>query len=448
MLRSIIISLSAAWLVFECAGQASAQPPASSVAELPKVNTVTPVKKGIAQKTEQPGRIEAFLSAPLYSKSSGYVQSVKVDIGDRVTGPKYDAIGTETSPGQPLVVISAPEVEEQLRQSEAKVLQAKADARQAEAAILVTRAVLRSATTQVDLARANTQKADADVKRWQSEYDRVTALAQSNAVTAKVTDEAEQQLRSAEAGRAAASAMIRSADAKVAEGEAGVAKAQADAEAVKARLAVAEAEQRQAAVMVGYLTLRAPFDGIVTSRTVDPGRLVHAPNTHQNMPLLTVVQATTVRLFVEVPESESILVENGGKATIKIPAIPGETFAGTVTRTAWSLESSNRTLKTEFDLPNEHQKFRPGMFAQVELTVAERKDAIVIPRAAVLTTAGTPSCLVVGTDGLIARREIQLGLRTPLEVQVISGLKIDDQVIASNASAFKEGQRVAIASKN
>jgi len=432
----------------EPARRAWAQPPLPSVDTLPKVNTAKPVRKTITQKTEQPGRIEAFLSAPLYSKSSGYIQSVLVDIGDRVTGPKHDAAGNETERGQPLVVISAPEVEEQLSQAEAKVLQAKADARQSEAAILVSRAAVRSAATQVDLARANNLKADADVKRWQSEYERVTALAQSNAVTAKVTDEAEQQLRSSEAGRAAAAAMIRAAEAKVAEAEAGVVKAEADAEAVKARLAVAEAEQRQAAAMVNYLTLRAPFNGIVTARTVDPGRLVHTPNAHQNMPLLTVVQADLVRLFVEVPESDAVLVETGGRATIKVPAIPGETFEGTVTRTAWSLESTNRTLKTEFDLPNDHQKFRPGMFASVELTVAERRDATVIPRAAVLTVAGRPSCLIVGTDGVIARREVQIGLRTPTEVQVLSGLTLDDQVIASNASAFREGQRVAITSGN
>lgn len=454
MLKSLDVAVATAWLACGLlpsevgfTRQAHAQPAPASAADLPKVSTVKPVKKTIAQKTEQPGRIEAFLSAPLFPKTSGYVQTVNVDIGDRVTGPKLDATGKVLSPGQPLVVISAPEVEEQLHQFEARVLQAKADARQADAAILVAKAMLRSSATQVDLAKANTQKADADVKRWLSEYDRVTALAQSNAVTAKVTDEAEQQLRSAEASRAAATAMVQSADAKVAESEAGVAKAEADADAVKARLAVAEAEQRQAAVMVGYLTIRAPFDGIITSRMVDPGRFVQAPTSNQSMPLLTVVQANVVRLFVEVPESDAVLVEDGGKAIVRVPAIPGEAFDATVTRTAWSLDTSNRTLKTEFDLPNEHQKFRPGMFANVELIVAERMNAMVVPRSAVVTFSGRPTCLAVGRDGVIAARDVTVGLRTPTEVQILSGLSFDDEVIASNTSAFKAGQRVAIAGK-
>src|SRR5262249_23344671 len=106
----------------------------SATADLPKVSAVKPVKKPIAQKTEQPGRIEAFLSSPLFSKSTGYVQAVNVDIGDRVTGPKFGPNGKEIAPGQPLVVISAPEIEEQLHQAEAKVLQVKADTRQFEAA--------------------------------------------------------------------------------------------------------------------------------------------------------------------------------------------------------------------------------------------------------------------------------------------------------------------------
>ncbi len=282
-----------------CSAPAFAQPGAAG--DLPRVSAVQPVRKAIAQKTEQPGRIEAFLSSPLFTKSNGYIKTVHVDIGDRVKGPQFDARGSEVVPGQPLVEIWAPEVQEQLLQAESRVLQAQADAKQADAAILVAKAALRSAMTQVDVAKAETLKSDADVKRWQSEYDRVTALAQSNAVTAKVTDEAEQQLRSAEAGRAAATAMVRSAEAKIAEAEAGVTKAEADAEAVKARLAVAEAERRQAATMVGYLTVRAPFDGVVTVRNVDPGRLVQMPTSAQAMPLLHVVQANVVRLFVEVP---------------------------------------------------------------------------------------------------------------------------------------------------
>jgi membrane fusion protein (multidrug efflux system) len=111
------------------------------------------------------------------------------------------------------------------------------------------------------------------------------------------------------------------------------------------------------------------------------------------------------------------------------------------------LETSNRTLRTEIDLPNEHQFFRPGMFANVELIVAERENAVVVPRTAIVSVSGKPSCLVVGSDGVIAVRNVQVGLRTPTEMEIVSGLSLDDQVISANAAAFKPGQRVAIAGK-
>jgi len=417
--------------------------PPTTASELPKVSTVHPTRKAIAQKSEQPGRIDAFLMAPLHTHASGYVHKVLVDIGDHVSGPKSDDKGQELTPGQVLVVISAPEVDEQLRQAEANVQKVQADVRQADAAVLVARAASESAKALVDEAEAETLKAEADLKRWKSEFDRVTELAASKTVTGKLADEAEQQYRAAVAGQAAVAAKVRSVMAKASEAEVGIKKSEADAEAVKARLTVAEAEVRQAQAMVDYLTLRAPFDGIITQRSVDPGRLVQPAKSPQETPLLTIVQADTLRLFVDIPEADAVLVEPGRKATIRVPSLPGQALEGTVTRTAWSLDAGNRTLRTEFDLSNPDGKLRPGMFAQVELTVAERAEAVVVPKGAVITVDGQTVCLAVGSDGTVQSRPVKTGLRTATEVEVVSGVTPDDKVISANAAAFKPGQKVA-----
>ncbi len=422
----------------------TAQPSAVNAgdAELPKVTTVQPVRKPIAQKTEQPGRIEAFLSAPLYPRATGYVQEVLVDIGDRVTGPKLDDKGQIVEPGQPLIIISAPEVQEQLEQARAFVLQAEADAKQAQAAILVAKALVDSAAALVEQVKADAQKTEADVKRWKSEFDRVSSLAETKAVTAKLADETEQQYRAAEAGQAAAHARVRSVEAKASEAKVGVRKAEADADAVSARLAVAHAGVRQAQAMVDYLTMRAPFDGTVTQRHIDPGRLVQPAKGAGDPALLTIVQADVVRLFVDVPEIDSVLVEPGRKATIRIPSLPGRSIEGQVTRAAWSLDAGNRTLRTEFDLPNTDGALRPGMFAQVSLAVAEREDALVVPKSTVVQLAGQPTCMVVSDQGIVEARPVQLGLRGTNELEITSGLSTDDSVISANASAFKSGQKV------
>jgi hypothetical protein len=78
-------------------------------ADLPKVSTAFPIRKAIAQKTEQPGQIEAYAVAPIHAKVSGYVKTVLVDIGDKVQGPKFDSQAKVIEPGQILAVIDAPE---------------------------------------------------------------------------------------------------------------------------------------------------------------------------------------------------------------------------------------------------------------------------------------------------------------------------------------------------
>ena len=107
----------------------------STAAALPKVATTRPVRKTITQKTVQPGRIEAFNTTPIHVKIGGYVDRILVDIGDRVTGPKRNADGQISSPGQILAVLSSPELDEEYRQKQAMVAQVEAEVLQAEAAV-------------------------------------------------------------------------------------------------------------------------------------------------------------------------------------------------------------------------------------------------------------------------------------------------------------------------
>jgi multidrug efflux pump subunit AcrA (membrane-fusion protein) len=113
-----------------------------------------------------------------------------------------------------------------------------------------------------------------------------------------------------------------------------------------------------------------------------------------------------------------------------------------VTRSAWSLDEGNRTLRTELDLPNPEGLLRPGMFATVSLAVAERPDALVIPRSALVMVDGQPNCMVVSKEGIIEARPVQVGLRASTEVEIMSGLSVGEAVISANASAFKTVQKV------
>jgi RND family efflux transporter MFP subunit len=421
----------------------SAAPETAASSDLPRVNSGFPAWKSIAQQVELPAQFEPFATAPIQAKVAAYVKSVLVDIGDRVQGPRIDGQGRLEQPGQPLVILEANELIEDVGHKQAKVAQAEADCKQAAAAIRVAEAAEQAAQAAIEEALAARNRADADYRRWKSEFARIAELAANKTVTQKLADESEQQFRAAQAAVDETMARVQSAKSKAGEARVGIEKAKADAESVQARLGLAGAELRGARVMADYLTLRAPFTGIVASRNTDPGRLVQPGTGAADSTLLTIVQADVLRLFVEVPEADAPLVAPGRKAAIRVAALPDRKISGLVTRTSWSLGSSNRTLRAEIDVPNSDGTLRPGMFAQVELIVAAKDRALVLPKTAVVTRDGQPTCLVIGPGGKLEARSVVTGLKGATEIEIATGLTEKDEVLLANVAAFKPGQSVA-----
>ena len=417
-----------------------------SAAALPKVATTKPAKKTITQKTIQPGQIEAFSTTPIHAKVAGYVDQLKVDIGDRVKGPVRDAEGKLIEPGQLLAVLSAPELEEEFNQKEAMVEQVRAEVLQSESAIKVAMSMQESATAGVEETVAGQQRANAQYSRWKSEYDRMQALAEAKTITPKLAEETELQFKSAQASQSEANAKLKSAKAVESEAAVAVEKAQADLQATKAHLKVAEADRDRVAALREYLQIRAPFDGIITERSIDAGHLVQAARSSTDQPLFVLIQADTVRLFIDVPEAEASLVETGRPAKITVSAMGNAAFDGIVARTGWALQTGTRSLKCEIDVPNPDGKLRPGMYAQVELTVAERADALTVPKSAVVVKDGQSFCVTVTAEGSILRRPVQTGIRSATDVEILSGLDGTEDILSANAAAFSDGQKVEKAS--
>lgn len=416
-----------------------------SATALPKVSVSKSVRKAIIQKSVQPGQIEAFSTTPIHAKVGGFVDQLKADLGDRVKGPVRDSDGKVVVPGQLLAVLSAPELEEEFHQKEALVEQVRAEVQQSDAAIKVAMSMRESASAGVEECVAGQQRANAQFERWKSEYDRIQVLADAKTVTPKLAEETELQFKSAQAGQAEADAKLKSA--KAAENEAVVAieKADADLLAVKSHLKVAEAERDGVAAMRDYLQIRAPFDGIITDRRIDAGHLIQPARSSEDVPLFVLIQAETVRLFVDVPEAEASLVEPGSPAKIVVPAMGNASFAGIVARTGWALQTGTRSLKCEIDVPNPDAKLRPGMYAQVELTVAERADALTVQRSAIVVKDGQSFCVCVNSENTIVRRPVQTGIRSATDVEILTGLDGTESVLIANAAAFSDGQKVTVA---
>jgi RND family efflux transporter MFP subunit len=415
------------------------QSAAASASSLPRVTVITPERKTIRQTVEQPAQIEAFEVTPLYARVAGYISQMHVDIGDRIEGPKFDTDGKLAKAGQPLAELSIPEVDDEVRQKAAAIVQAKAEEEQARAAVKVADAKVTTAQALVVETAAAISKATAEYDRAKSEYERFVQLAAGAAVTQKNVDEAKERFASADAERARAAAGRTSAQATVKESEALLEKAKADLAASAARVEVAQADHARARAIAQYGTIRAPYDGIVSRRNVHTGHLVQAAT--QGEPLLVVMRTEPVRVFLDVPEADADLINDGDEAVIRIPAMNGREFRGVVKRSSWSLDNSARTLKTEVDVPNEDGRLRPGMYAYTRIVADEHKDAIVLPTSAIGNDKGESFCLAI-ENGKIARKPVTLGLRSPGELEIATGLEGNEKVVRGNLSAYLPGQAV------
>ncbi len=155
-----------------------------------------------------------------------------------------------------------------------------------------------------------------------------------------------------------------------------------------------------------------------------------------------VVDSKRLRVFVDVPESDAGLVANGRKAIVRVPALNGLSVEATVSRTSWALQSSTRALRCEIDILNDEGVIRPGMYANVEVIVSEKKDVLTVPKGAVIQRDGASICLAVDPEGILVRKPVTLGIRSSLDIEITSGLEGSENVITANTNAFKDGQKV------
>jgi HlyD family secretion protein len=422
-----------------CQGQAVSAPDGSQAAATLRVAVVRPERKTIQRIVQQPAEVRPYEETPLYGRVAGYVGNIRVDIGDRIRGPRADAKQKEDQLGQVLAELSIPEVEDDVRQKAALVAQAEAAVEQAHAAIRLAEATLVTSQAMVAQTNAGIKRCEAEYQKRQSELQRFIALVASGAVTEKLVDEAREHFQAADADRQEAEAKKKSAEAAVAESEAALQKAKADLVAAKAHAQVAAADHAQAETMLSYGTLRAPYDGIVTRRNVHTGYLVQ-PGPHGE-PLLMLMRTDILRVVVDVPEKDAALVKPGDKLSIRIPATAGETVSGQITRTAGALDRTTRTLRVEADVPNANDRLRPGMYAYASILTAEHPNARVLPASAVLSEKTRQYCSCV-VDGKVVHKEITTGLGDKDEVEITAGLEGNEAVIRVNSTAFVEGQAV------
>lgn len=181
--------------------------------------------------------------------------------------------------------------------------------------------------------------------------------------------------------------------------------------------------------------LRAPFDGEVDERFLDPGAYVRP-----GLPVLRLVDRSTLRLEVDVPETDYGLVEPGTPVRVKVLAT-GETLETKVSRRSPMAEPGTRTIRVEMDVDGAVGHFPVGATARVTVEMGEPRPAVELPLAAA-TVHGTRATVFVASGGTARRREAML-LGEREGRLFLAGLAPDEQVVTQGRATLLDGDSVA-----
>jgi len=196
----------------------------------------------------------------------------------------------------------------------------------------------------------------------------------------------------------------------------------------------------QLAAMLDYTKVRAPYNGVVTARFVDLGALIQAATSSatQAIPLLTIMDTSILRFYVNVPQEDAPYVKKGTPVTIVLKDIGGKTLEAAVTRSTMSLDPGTRTMLVEIDVPNPGHGLAPGMFAEVILTLRQHRDALVVPPAALVADNSSKAVFVV-EQGVARKVPVKTDIDDGVWVEVTSGLAGSEDVVVVGKARLTDG---------
>jgi RND family efflux transporter MFP subunit len=197
----------------------------------------------------------------------------------------------------------------------------------------------------------------------------------------------------------------------------------------------------------GYEKIVAPFDGVITARNTDVGALIDAGAGGTGKELFHISATNRLRVYVNVPEEYERAAANGTKATLTLTEFPGRTFTGTIVRNANAIDPSSRTLLVEVDIDNPKNELLPGAYVSVHLNLSGGPvSAMTIPVNTVLFRSEGLRAAVV-RDGKALLIPFQVGHDFGDSLEVVAGLKPDENLIINPPDALVSGTPVKIADK-
>jgi len=348
-------------------------------------------KKSLGRQLTLSSELVPFQEIDVYAKESGYVKDLKVDYG------------THVKAGQVMAILEIPELEAQLQ---------------------VDQAEIKNSSNQVTRAEHELARYQAQYKALHLEYTRLNGVFESQPGLV-----AQQEVDDAQGKDLAASSQVEAA--------------QAALEAAQSQLAASKAKLAHDQTLYDYSRITAPFSGVVTERYANLGTLMQAGtgSSTQAMPLVKLSQDDLFRLVIPVPEAYVRFIKIGDPVSVRVASL-NRSFPGKVARFSVDVRSDTRTMHTEVDVPNPQRLLVPGLYAEADLQLDRKENIPSVPIQALSHAGGKTSVFIVGGDGTLEQRSVEIGLQTSSDAEVVSGLSEGEHVVVSDRSALRSGERV------
>ena len=208
-----------------------------------------------------------------------------------------------------------------------------------------------------------------------------------------------------------------------------------------ANLAAARSKYRESADLQEYLQVRAPFDGVISSRNTYPGAYAGPAGKGSFIPLMTLQEQAKLRLVIDVPEAATGYFKQKDSVQFTVETLPGRVFIATVTRMAGSLDMQLRTEQMQMDVFNSKKVLLPGMFAQVTLDMTNSEKQFIVPAQAV--AANSKRIFVIRiVNGKTEWVSVQKGREANGKVEIYGDLNEGDQLVANATDELKGGTTV------
>jgi len=217
--------------------------------------------------------------------------------------------------------------------------------------------------------------------------------------------------------------------------------------AYNANESIVEADKaavEQYSALASFEKIYAPFDGVITARNTDIGDLINSgSSTGVKTDLFHIAQPGKLRVYVNVPEEYSQGIKVGMTANLSLAEFPGRKFEGKLVRTAEDINMTTRTLLVEIDVDNPQGTLLTGSYAEVHLAVPTNASTFLLP---VNTLIFRSEGLRVATvkSGKVVLSDVTPGHDLGTQIEIVSGLKPDDQVIVNPPDSIVAGQQVQI----